>query len=224
MEKTRIYTKHQAFNIVYKELKKNPNRAGGFEAPKKYHYAPKKLDIFTDFTHYTRWSNELHSYSTRLISSLRNLYGKSRDTSSLWYKNKNKLNSILKKFDLLKLDIEDLYDDIFEFQNCMLATHIGERNASINALSNQVWYLTTLENKIIETCNRKLYEISSSRLSYTNLFIALVALLVSLLSLYYSNIFLKSEVSSKTQKQPIFKSYPFSYFKHSQYFMIQGRV
>jgi hypothetical protein len=73
--------------------------------------------------------------------------------------------------------------DAASFVACMLATGIHEKQAQIQALSDQVQYLSTLENKIIETCNRKLNEISSSRITYANLFIALTALLVAVLSL-----------------------------------------
>lgn len=187
MIKNRIYTKHQAFNTAHKELEKNSKDLnGGFDRPKKYHHAPDKLGAFTSYIGYFYWSNDLYASSTQLVGLLRKIYDKSEEAKSSWSDNKNKLNSILEEFDQLKLDLEDLYDDISEFQNCMLATDIQEKQAQIEALSDQVRYLVTLENKIIETCNRKLYEISSSRITYANLSIALVALLVSALSLYYS--------------------------------------
>ena len=181
-KKNRVYTKHKAFNRVYKELKKNPKAgAAGFDAPKKYHHAPNKLSLFTSFVGYTRWSNELYAASTQLISILRNTYGKSEKESSAWHSNKKSLNSILGELDTLKTDLENLYDDIFEFQNCMLATRINQKHAEMEALSDQIRYLVSLENKIIETCNRKLYEISSSRITYANLLVASVALIVVIL-------------------------------------------
>jgi len=185
MGKNRIYTKHQAFNTAYAELKNNSKDLNdGFDRPKKYHHAPDKLDIFTSYKGYFYWSNDLYASSTLLIGLLRDIYDKSEKAKSSWSDKKNKLNSILEEFDQLRPDLEDLYDDISEFQNCMLATDINEKQAQIEALSDQVRYLATLENKIIETCNRKLYEISSSRITYANLFIAVVALLISALSLY----------------------------------------
>lgn len=187
MKKDRIYIKHQAFNTIYKELKENPEvGAADFDVPKKYHHAPAKLDIFTSYTGYIRWSNELYAASTRLISKLRNIYSESKKENSSWYNSRNSLNNILRELDKLKTDLEDLYDDIFEFQNCMLATGINEKHAEIEALSDQVRYLVSLENKIVETCNRKLYEISSSRMTIANVIIALSALLISVVSLYRS--------------------------------------
>ncbi len=185
MKKTSLYKKHQAFDIVHKQIKNNSKTVTeGFDAPKKYHHDPDKLEGFTNFKAYIQWANELHSSSTQLISLLRDLFNKSKKAPSSWYENKKHLNNILEEYDELRLNLENLYDDIFEFQNCMLATSINQKHAEIQALSDQVRYLTTLENKIIETCNQKLYEIGSSRITYANLFVALVALLISLFSLY----------------------------------------
>ena len=185
MKKTGLYTKHQAFDIVYKQIKKHPKAmTDGFDSPKKYHHAPDKLEVFTNFKAYVCWANELHAFSTQLISLLRDLYNKSKTSTSSWNANKKHLNNILNEYDELKSDLENLYDDIFEFQNCMLATSINQKHAEIEALSDQTRYLTALENNIVDTCNRKLYEISSSRFTFANMFIAIVALLISLFSLY----------------------------------------
>jgi len=182
LKKNRIYTKHKAFNLVYEELQKDPQAgAADFDVPKKYHHAPDKLSLFTSYVGYIRWSNELYAASTKLMGLLKNTYDRSRKESSSWYNNKNNLNNILEELDVLKTDIEDLYDDIFEFQNCMLATGISEKYAEMVALSDQIRYLVSLENKIVETCNRKLYEISSSRITYANLFVASAALIVAVL-------------------------------------------
>src|SRR5216110_1942458 len=184
MKKNRVYIKHQAFDTAHEELKKNPEAdAASFAAPPKYHHAPDKLDIFTNYIPYFIWSNELYAPSVQLINLLRKIYDKSEKATSHWYERKKKLKGILEEFDQLKLDLEDLYDDISEFQNCMLATGIHEKQAQIQALSDQIQYLPTLENKITETCNRKLNEISSSRITYANLVIAFVALVVAVVSL-----------------------------------------
>lgn len=186
-KKNRIYTKHKAFNIVYKELQENPQAgAADFDIPKKYHHAPDKLSLFTSYVGYIRWSNELYAASTRLMGVLRNIYDRAKKESSAWHANKKVLNDILGELDALKTDLEDLYYDIFEFQNCMLATGINEKHAEMEALSDQIRYLVSLENKIIETCNRKLYEISSSRMTLASIIIALSALLVSIVTLYCS--------------------------------------
>jgi hypothetical protein len=184
MKKNRAYIKHQAFDTAHEELKKNPEAdAASFVAPKQYHHAPDKLDSFKDYRSYFIWSNELYASSVQLMNVLRKIYDRSEKTPSHWYESKKKLKGILEEFDRLDSDLEDLYDDISEFQNCILATGIFEKQAQIQALSDQVQSLSTLENKITETCNRKLYEISSSRSTYANLFIALTALLVAVLSL-----------------------------------------
>jgi len=185
--KNRIYTKHKAFNTVYKELQKDPQAgAADFDIPKKYHHAPNKLSLFTSYVGYIRWSNELYAASTQLMSVLKNTYDRSKKEKSAWHSNKKSLNDILEELDTLKIDLEDLYGDIFEFQNCMLATGINQKHAEMQALSDQIQYLVSLENKIIETCNRKLYEISSSRTTLASIVIALSALLVSIVSLYCS--------------------------------------
>ena len=187
MKKNRIYTKHQAFDIAYKVIKESSGNSGdGFDRPRKYHHSPEKLKDFTSYVGYFHWSNELYAASTNLIGLLRSIYDRAEDAKSAWYDSKNKLNNILDEYSQHKSSLSDLYDDISEFQNCMLATDINEKQAQIEALSDQVRHLGTLENKIIETCNRKLYEISSSRITYANLFIALVALFVSILSVICS--------------------------------------
>lgn len=187
MKKNRIYTKYQAFDVAHKVIKENSKSSeDGFDRPKKYHHAPEKLKDFSSYIGYFHWSNELYAASTTLIGLLRGIYDRAEEAKSAWYDSKNNLNNILDEYDQLKSSLNDLYDDISEFQNCILATDIHEKQAQIEALSDQVRYLGTLENKIIETCNRKLYEISSSRITYANLSIALVALFVSVLSVFCS--------------------------------------
>lgn len=181
------YAKHQAFNAVYKELTNEPNTGGAdFDVPKKYHHAPKKLAVFSNYRGYIRWANELYDASSKLVIELKHIYNKSRKESSSWYNSKNSLNNILKELDKLESSLEDLYDDILEFQRCMLATGISEKQAEIEALSDHLRHLGSLETKIIETCNRKLYEITSSQMTLASIIVALSALFVSIVSLYCS--------------------------------------
>src|SRR3989344_799029 len=187
MRKNRIYIKHQAFNAAHKEvLDENKKSDDGFVRPKKYHNSPKKLQDFTSYVGFFHWSDELYAASSQLITLLREIYDETEAAQSAWYTSKDNLNIILGKYKQLKLSLNDLYDDISEFQNCMLATDINEKQAQIEALSDQVRLLGTLENKIIETCSRKLYEISSSRVTVANLSIALTALFVSVLTVLCS--------------------------------------
>ncbi|MEX0616633.1 MAG: hypothetical protein WD231_02335 [Candidatus Woykebacteria bacterium] len=186
MRKNQIYIKHQAFNTAHKEVVDgNKKSSDGFVRPKKYHHAPEKLNDFASYVGYFHWSNELYASSVELIALLRRIYDRAEAATSSWNDSKKNLNSILKDYNQLKLSLNDLYDDISEFQNCMLATDISEKQAQIEALSDQVRLLGTLENKIVETCNRKLYEISASRITVTNLSIALMALIVSILSVLF---------------------------------------
>lgn len=183
MRINQIYTKHKAFNAAHKETSdKNKKSSDGFERPKKYHHAPEKLSDFTSYVGYFHWSNELYASSLELTAILRGIYDNAEAATSSWRESKNNLNRILHDYNQLKLSLNDLYDDISEFQNCMLATDISEKQAQIEALSDQVRLLGTLETKIVETCNRKLYEISSSRVNVANLSIALVALFVSVIT------------------------------------------
>ena len=185
MKRNPIYTKHLAFETAHGVIREGSKKLeNGFDRPKKYHHASEKLKDFTSYVGYFHWSNELYAVSSELIGLLRETYDKAETAKSAWYENKSILNSILDEYDQIKSSLSDIYDDISEFQNCMLATDIHEKQAQIEALSDQVRHLGTLENKIIESCNRKLYEISSSRITYANLFIALVALFVSILSVF----------------------------------------
>ena len=187
MKKERIYIKHQAFNTAYIKIVKNSsNSDDGFVRPMKYHHAPEKLKKFTSYVQYFHWSNELYVASSKLITILREIYDKAEIAKSAWYNSRDGLHTRLSEYKQFKISLSDLYDDISEFQNCMLATDISEKQAQIEALSDQVRLLGTLENKIIETCNGKLHEINSSRITVTNLSIALIALFISILSVFCS--------------------------------------
>lgn len=186
MSNKQVYKKHQAFNAAYEEIiKGNKNSENGFIRPQKYHHNPKKLNDFKSYIGYFHWCDELYSASSMLIILLRKIYDRAEVAPSAWFTNKNKLNETIKDYNKIKLSMNDLYDDIAEFQNCMLATDVSEKQAQINALSDQVRLLGTLENKIIETSNRKLYEISASRVTVANILIASAALLVSILSILW---------------------------------------
>ena len=187
MKKGQIYSKHEAFNAAHKEVvDENKKSDDGFVRPKKYHHAPKKLQAFTNYVGYFHWSNELYASSLKLVSLLRKIYDRAEVAQSSWYESKDNLNNILDDYNQLKLSLNDLYDDISEFQNCMLSTDISEKQAQIEALSDQMRLLETLENKIVGTCSRKLYEISSSRVTVANISITLTALFISVLSVLWS--------------------------------------
>lgn len=182
MKQKRIYNKHQAFNVVYKEIKDNSGtRVDGFDAPKLYHHDPSKLDVFKDFSHYIRWANELYSSTHKLFIQLREVCDKSTRATSSYYmlNSERRLKNILKELDDFQVDMQSLREDIHEFQICMLATHISEKLTEIEALSDQLRQLSFMEDRIIETCNRKLFEISSSRMSFYSLLVSSVAVIVS---------------------------------------------
>lgn len=181
-----MYKKHDAFNSAYNEINVNLTNQDGFDAPKQYHHDPSKLDMFKHFRAYLIWAGKLYNSSHKLINKLINIYEQSSRASSS-YKTLNaerKLNLILRELDQLSPQLNDIREDIIEFQKCILATNISEKEAEIEALTDQLNQLSSLENRIIETCNRKLYEISSSRMSFYSLSIALIALVVSMISLF----------------------------------------
>ena len=73
-----------------------------------------------------------------------------------------------------------------EFKKCILSTSINGRYETVDSLSEQLKYMETLETKIIQPCNRKLNEISSSRVIIIGLVISVSALFTSIVSLYLS--------------------------------------
>lgn len=187
MKQRRIYSKHQAFNAAYKKIKGNlGTRVDGFDAPKQYHHNPSKLEVFKDFSHYIRWANELYGSANVLISKLRAVYvSLTRATSSYYIlDSERRLKDILKEFDDFQVDIQYLREDIHEFQMCMLATHISEKQAEMEALSDQSRQLLFMEDRIVETCNRKLFEISSSRMSFYSLLVSSVAVILSFTAIF----------------------------------------
>ena len=96
MKKNRIYTKHQAFDTAHRLIKENSkNPEDGFNRPKKYHHAPRKLKDFTSYIGYFHWSNELYKFSTKLISLMREVYDRAEVAKSNWHDNKKNVNNIL---------------------------------------------------------------------------------------------------------------------------------
>lgn len=187
LKQRRIYNKYQAFNIAYKEIKDNSGtRADGFDAPKQYHHNPSKLAVFKDFSHYIKWANELFGSTNTLLIQLRAIYDKSARATSSYYilNSETSYKNILKELDDFQVDMQYLREDIHEFQMCMLATHISEKLTEIEALSDQLRQLLFMEDRIIETCNRKLFEISSSRMSFYSLLVASVAVIVSFIAIF----------------------------------------
>ena len=83
---------------------------------------------------------------------MRKIYHRAMQAPSMWYTNKANLNEILDCYDKHQSDLNNLYDDISEFQNCMLVTDINQKQAEIETLSDQVRILTLLESKIIIKC------------------------------------------------------------------------
>lgn len=178
--KYRVYLKNEAFNKVYEELQKNPNAdAANFDSPKRYHPEPEKLNLFKSYIGYARWSNELYAASVKLLDILREIYNRSKKEKASWYSNKKGLNKILEEVDLIKIDLDCLYNDIYIFQKCMLATGIDQKGDEIEALSDQIRNLTGTENLIFEICNRKIYEISSTRMTLANFLVALAAIILA---------------------------------------------
>lgn len=189
--KKNLYTKNQAFDRAYSRIKNQSGiRLDGFDAPKKYHHNPDKLKIFKDFSHYLAWANELYENSSEMSNHLRRIYNNASSASSSFYKfnSEKRLFGVLRELDGIQSALNDLKDDIREFQSCMLATHISEKEAEIEILSDQLRHLSSLEQTIMDICNRKLFEISSVRMSSYSLLVSLAALFLALFSLLRNNL------------------------------------
>lgn len=189
MKKDRVYTKHQAFDTTYEIIKSKPQiDLSGYEAAAQYHHDPDKLKQaeFKHYSAYFKWSIELYNASSRLSSKLRVIYDLSTHASSSFYllNTEKRVNDIFVQLNQYQLDLGELREDIREFQMCILATDIAEKQTQIQILSDQLIYLSSLEDSIVNICNRKLYEISSSRMSFYSLFISSMALFVALISIY----------------------------------------
>lgn len=177
------YKKKQAFNKVYKEVVKSPlqDQSEGFVAAKKYYPDPDRL-IFNTFTQYFDWAGELYKVSTEAGSYLEGVYNRVDRASSSYFKfeTERKLFDIIRSLDEIQVDLNNLRNDIKVFQGCMLATHINEKSAEIEILSDELRNLTLLEEKVRETINRKLFEISTMRMSFYTLLISITAIVISL--------------------------------------------
>lgn len=182
-----LYRKYDAFNSVYEEIRRSKPgaRVDGFEAPKKYHHDPERLEVFNDFSHYFAWAGELYRAANKIASHLREIYNELNETSSSFYKlnTQKNLAKIYDKYEKFEQNLEDIYSDIEEFQTSMLATHISEKETEIGVLSDQRRNLLDLENRIIESYNRKLNEVSSSKISFWSLFLSFIAIVLATTSL-----------------------------------------
>lgn len=190
MTVNRLYIKHQAFDSAYEEVKNETSfQDNGYELPKTYHHDPNKLDIFKHYTHYFSWLNKLYASTNDLINELEKIYNdaKNANLSILNFRNKA-ISNILSDLERISVDLRDLKNDILEFENCILATNIRGNHGYIAVISGQRKYIDSLEARIIETCNRKIYEISSVRVSVVGIIVGLCAVFVATVSLYLNYI------------------------------------
>jgi hypothetical protein len=182
---SRIYIKHQAFDSAYEEVENGKElQEIGFELPKTYHHDPIRLDRFKHYTHYLNWLNKLYSSTNDLINELENIYNDAKRANLCILSSRAKISNILSELEKISIDLYDLRNDILEFENCVLATHISGNDGYIAVISGQRKYIDSLETRIIDTCNQKIYEISSKRLSLAGIIIGLCAVIVATVSLY----------------------------------------
>lgn len=193
-----IYKLHHAFDKVLSEMQgkvfNNPTQegeefiAGDFRIAVKYHHDPVKLEKFNTFYSkgYLRWCDELCYAGNQLIIETLSLVADGDKTKSSWYVSKRHLDCTMQSYLQLKLSIDDFVKDVFEFQNCMLATGINNKEGYVQVLSDILHYLGNLETRFTNTVNRKILEISNSRIAILSLFLSFCALSTSIISIWFS--------------------------------------
>ena len=185
MKRQEIYIKHEPFNKVYKEIMSESEfDSASFSAAKSYHHNPEKLEVFDHYTKYVKWFNELYKHSQMIIKEMTNLYDKSKLLNSSWFSSKKKAKNVITKVYALEKSIKDFIDDVMEFQRCVLATGIRDNFGYSSTLTHQIRSIEYLKNSINLTCNTKITEISSSRITIIGLLISISALATSFISLY----------------------------------------
>lgn len=122
MKNNIIYEEHQAFNNVYEEIENNSEvNSHNFEAAKLYHHAPDKLNEFQDYKAYLKWLDVLYLAAQKLSKELDRLYNKLINQEWPWYncKSKNEINGIISELNELEPVINNLRNDIREYQSCV---------------------------------------------------------------------------------------------------------
>ncbi|MDR3586121.1 MAG: hypothetical protein P4L59_12470 [Desulfosporosinus sp.] len=187
MNRNRIYRIHQAFDETYNKLKNDPELPEeGFAASLAFHHAPEKLSVFKDFRGYGAWYSTLYDYGIKVREVLKKIYDKAEKLGSSWHNGKKSLKELLESLRDLEQDIGNFRSDVSECQLCYIAGDIFGKHGYVNTLSDLIWEIDEIKSKIHTTVNRKLTEISTTRMTIVSLGISTLALVFSLLSFYIS--------------------------------------
>ncbi|MGG3623038.1 hypothetical protein ABES25_05665 [Bacillus gobiensis] len=126
----------------------------------------------------------MYKIGQTLIDKLRQLNLKMENENPSWNHRREKIRSILNDLKNLSNDLDDFKADVSEYQRCVLVFGIMSCHDYAEALFDQTRYLDTLETRIVSIGNRKMSDVVNTRLTLSNIFIAVFALIASIISIW----------------------------------------
>ncbi|MCY0900470.1 MAG: hypothetical protein OWU33_16370 [Firmicutes bacterium] len=173
------YKEHDAFERTLEWVKANPPEYQGFIEASKVHHAPDKLELFKDFSGYVKWFNGLYSDGQHVVKQVEKIWGELHHLKISWYSRTRHIRNLLDQLYCHDLDITAFRSDVAEFQRCMMASGIHEKEGYANTLQNLVHRLDSLESRIILTANSQVSSINTTRLTLVGLFLSALAVFIA---------------------------------------------
>lgn len=131
---------------------------------------------------YRAWAIKLFEHGQALMADADGLLDQARRTRVSLLPCRSLLHTLLSETFHLMSVASVFRKEVGECQNHLLGSSLNAREGDIAALAEMVDNLDGRIKLTIDTINRKLYEASTTRLTYTNLIVSLAAVVVALLS------------------------------------------
>ena len=192
-----LYKQNQAFERAYeiaKNIDSDKNDINGLLRTRHYSYASnseKLRKISSSAVLYLYWFDELYQSSQKLIDSLNRICKSMESLKTTWlglFTKKRKINNYFDEMYTLSNDLSEFKNECYEFQRCIIATEIHQNTDMAILLQEQLRYLDLLESRIAQTGDRKLSSINNSRMQLFGLVLSIAAIVVSVVSLFYSQL------------------------------------
>jgi hypothetical protein len=173
------YKEHGAFERAFESVKVVPNEYSGYVEATQFHHAPDKLELFKHFTGYLRWFNELYSDGQHVVRQIEEIWSELNQLKTSWYSRTRSIRNLLNQLYRHDSDITAFRSDVAEFQICMMATGIHEKEGYTSSLQDLVRRLDALESRIILTANSQVSSINTTRLTIVGLFLSALAVFIA---------------------------------------------
>lgn len=173
------YKEHGAFERAFEWVKANPDEYNGYVEATQFHHAPDKLELFKHFSGYLKWFNELYSDGQHVVRQVEKIWSELNQLKTSWYSRTRSIRNILDQLYSHDSDITAFQSDVAEFERCMMATGIHEKEGYTSSLQDLVHRLDALEPRIILTANSQVSSINTTRLTLVGLFLSALAVFIA---------------------------------------------